>query len=165
VRGDPRAGGSRIGESSSRVLGGEEEADLTLCENRAEKMADLGGAGARVWWRSGDGEQGGGSERRGRRSDEWVGGWILFPWVSLLLLLRRWWLVKGGNGGVALLLCCCCCVRDAFGCREEERKPYDSRDTSAPTRSCRSGGAVRPSPSSLSVSVRPSVRLFFLFRY
>ena len=50
MRGEPRAGVSRIGESSSRVLGGEEEADLTLCENRAEKMADLGGAGARVWW-------------------------------------------------------------------------------------------------------------------
>ena len=163
MRGDPRAGGSRIGESSSRVLGGEEEADLTLCENRAEKMADLGGAGARVWWRSGDGEQGGGSERRGRRSDEWVGGWILFPWVSLLLLLRRWWLVKGGNGGVALLLCCCC-VRDAFGCREEERKTirltrHERPHPQLPLR------RRRPSVSVFLVRLRPSVRLFFLFRY
>ena len=138
VRGDPRAAGSRIRES--RVLGGEESHLVRKSggENgargrprgsgahgvgRAGRLGFGGGAGTGEGWRR---------RAAGRRSDEWMGGWIggaaaRCPacWVAAL----RWWVGKGKGKGKwwcgfsALLLRCV-----AFGCREEERKrkPYDA---------------------------------------
>ena len=132
VRGDPRAAGSRIRES--RVLGGEESHLVRKSggENgargrprgsgahgvgRAGRLGFGGGAGTGEGWRR---------RAAGRRSDEWMGGWIggaaarcpaCCCWVAAL----RWWVGKRqremvvwlSGGGLR-------CVRGKGGRKEKE---------------------------------------------
>ena len=156
MSGDPRAAGSRIRES--RVLGGEESHPVRKSggENgargrprgsgahgvgRAGRLGFGGGAGTGEGWRR---------RAAGRRSDEWMGGWIggaaarcpaCWCWVAAL----RWWVGKGKGkwwcGFSALLLRCAAlrCVRVSGGRKEEETIRCDTtRAATVNSRSCKS---------------------------